>query len=147
LFVYFNKIKINYKKEFKISSIQSITNNNLTGYLMDKIKIIENKLIIIDDFNSNLILNKSIFSFPKDKPYLQTFFEDIRDKINKQNIEIIEIEHKPYHEIYKFKKGNFVAFYKFWYNGQGIFGNIEIIANRTTGLITEINSSLNLNHF
>ena len=141
------KIKINYKKEFKVSSIQSITDNNLTNYLIEKVKFIENKLIIIDNFEDDFTINQQFFSFPDDKPYLQIFFEEVKDKANSQNIEIIEIEHKPYHEIYKFQRGNFVAFYKFWYNGQGRFGNIEIIANRTTGLIPEINSLLNLNNF
>lgn len=140
------KLKINYKKEFKISSIQSITDSNLTNLLIEKVKLLENKLVIIDDFDTDLIINQQDFSFPEDKPFLQTFFEDVKYRANSQNIEIAEIEHKPYHEIYKFQRGNFVAFYKFWYDGQGRFKNIEIIVNRTTGLISEINSFLNLNH-
>lgn len=140
------KIKINYKKEFKISSIQSITESNLALSLSEKVKLIENKIVIIDDLENSLEIDQKDFVFPDDKPFLQKFFEEIKFKANQQKIEIAEIEHKPYHEIYKFQKGNFVAFYKFWYNGQGRFGNIEIIANRTTGLIPELNSLLNLNH-
>lgn len=140
------KIKINYKKEFKISSIQSITEGSLALSLSEKVKLIENKIVIIDDFENSLEIDQKDFVFPDDKPFLQAFFEEIKFKANQQKIEITEIEHKPYHEIYKFQKGNFVAFYKFWYNGQGRFGNIEIIANRTTGLIPDINSFINLNH-
>lgn len=140
------KIKINYKKEFKISSIQSITDSNLALSLTEKVKLIENKMVIIDDFENIFEINQQEFSFSNDKPFLQVFFEEIKDKANAQKIEIIEIEHKPYHEIYTFQRGNFEAVYKFWYNGQGRFGNIEIIANRTTGLIPEINALLNLNH-
>ena len=140
------KIKINYKKEFKISSIQSITESNLALSLSEKVKLIENKIVIIDDLENSLEIDQKDFVFPDDKPFLQKFFEEIKFKANQQKIEIVAIEHKPYHEIYKFQKGNFVAFYKFWYNGQGRFGNIEIIANRTTGLIPDINSFLNLNH-
>jgi hypothetical protein len=140
------KIKINYKKEFKISSIQSITDSNLALSLTEKVKLIENKIVIIDDFENVFEINQQEFSFSNDKPFLKVFFEEIKDKANAQRIEIIEIEHKPYHEIYTFQRGNFVAVYKFWYNGQGRFGNIKIIANRTTGLIPEINSLLNLNH-
>ncbi len=56
-----------------------------------------------------------------------------------------DIEHKQYHEIYVFQKNGFTATYKFHYNGQGRFGRYEIIQNRTTGLIEEINSILNNN--
>lgn len=140
------KIKINYKKEFKISSIQSITESNLALSLSEKVKLIENKIVIIDDLENSLETDQKDFVFPDDKPFLKKFFEEIKFKANQQKIEIVSIEHKSYHEIYKFQKGNFVAFYKFWYNGQGRFGNIEIIANRTTGLIPDINSFLNLNH-
>jgi hypothetical protein len=137
------RLKINYKKEFKISTIQNITDNSLTKLLMEKVKIIENKLVIIDEKCEDIEINQRELTFPEDKPFLKLFFEQLKTKVNNQNIEIVDIEHKPYHEIYKFQKGNFVAFYKFWYDGQGRFKNTEIIVNKTTGLIPDINSLLN----
>ena len=42
-----------------------------------------------------------------------------------------------------FKKNGFIAAYKFWYDGKGIFKKVEIITSKTTGLIEEINELLN----
>lgn len=133
------KVKINYKKDFKVSSIQSITESNLALAVTEKLKLIENKMIVIDDLEKSTEIHQKDFAFPDDKPFLQTFFEEIKEKANALKIEIVAIEHKPYHEIYTFRRGNLVAFYKFWYNSSAKFTKVELIENKTTGLIEEIN--------
>lgn len=135
-----SKLKIYYKRDFKVSSIQCINEGDLSNLLLNKIKFIEDKVIIVEEIANTLIQKE--FSFQEDSPHLKSFFDQIRLKVTPFNIEIADIEHKPYHEIYKFQKGGLVAFYKFWYNGKGEFNKTEIIVNRTTGLTSEINSIL-----
>ena len=130
-------LKIYYNKKNQISYIQKTCSSELGNYLAMKLEIIVKKIIFIDKRNED---EPKHFYFPHD--FLKDFYDSILSKIKPLGIFIDEIEHKPFHEIYKFRKNNLVAFYKFWYNSEGLFGKIEIIENKTTGLKEEINRIL-----
>jgi len=104
---------------------------------------LENKSIVLSEDESTKEEVEKQFQF--DKSHLKEFYESILSKTQKSKILIDSVEHKPYHEIYEFKKNGFTATYKFHYDGKGIFKKTELINNRTTGLglVDEINSLLN----
>ena len=104
--------------------------------------------VILNQLVNRIIVIASEIEIPEqhfhfNQEFLKDFYEKIKLKLIPAKILISNIESKSYCEIYEFKKGGFVATYKFHYNGKGIFKKTEIIASRTTGLIEEINSLLN----
>jgi hypothetical protein len=66
--------------------------------------------------------------------FLQHFYENLKSKMDAENITISNIVHNQYNEVYEFKKNGSVATYRFWYNGKNAFKKIEIVSNKTTGL-------------
>ncbi len=136
--------KIHFNNQNKITRIEKQTNTTvLVESIYSALAQLENKAIIL----SEEIINESVIgnSFEFETSYLKEFYENIFLKMDGKGFVVSNIEHKQYHEIYVFKKNGFTATYKFHYNGQGRFGNIEVIQNRTTGLTEEINSILNTN--
>jgi hypothetical protein len=132
--------KIAYNKQNKISSIQKPNNTDFANLLAQKLQMLVNKTVILDTEQETEKVEIKEFDFAE--PFLRDFYEFVSSKVKDLGISVVEIEHKPYHEIYKFQKGNFVAFYKFWYNGKGKFQKTEIIQNKTNGLVGEINKVL-----
>ena len=116
-------------------------NTPLVETIYSVLKNIENKVIVIKNNDESILEDQKQFEF--DNKFLMDFFESIKVKVESSNILINSIEHKQYHEIYEFKKNGFIAAYKFWYDGKGIFKKVEIITSKTTGLIEEINELLN----
>lgn len=135
--------KIAYNKQNKISSIQKPNNTDFANLLAQKLQMLVNKTVILDTEQETEKVEIKEFDFAE--PFLRDFYEFVSSKVKDLGISVVEIEHKPYHEIYKFQKGNFVAFYKFWYNSKGKFQKTEIIQNKTTGLVEDINKTLNSN--
>ncbi|CAK0755758.1 exodeoxyribonuclease V [Gammaproteobacteria bacterium] len=134
--------KIHFNNQNKITSIEKPTNTTtLCDSIYSAITQLENKAIILSEETTAESVSEKTFEF--EKPYLKEFYENIILKMTENGFVISDIEHKQYHEIYVFKKNGLTATYKFHYNGQGRFGRYEIIQNRTTGLIEEINSILN----
>ncbi len=134
--------KIHYNNQNKISRIEKPTNSDaLVERIHSALSQLENKAIVLLEEEPNKSVTEKQFEF--DQPFLKEFYENQIIKIVPNNIQISEIEHKQYHEIYEFKKNGLVATYKFHYNGQGRFSRYEIIQNRTTGLVEEINELLN----
>lgn len=131
--------KIHYNSQNKITIIEKPVNRTAFLESIHSLLIqLENKAIIVSEKEETRNeINGKIFEF--DKEFLKEFHEDITLKIARNGFVINNIEHKQYHEIYQFKKDGFIATYKFHYNGQGRFGKFEVIQNRTTGLIDEIN--------
>ncbi len=131
--------KIHYNNQNKITSLEKPTNSNpVSESIHSALKQLENKTIILPEEELQELASNKQFEF--DKPFLEEFYESIKLKIEPSGFQISDIEHKPFHEIYEFKKNGFIAAYKFWYDGKSIFRKIEIIPTRTTGLTDEINS-------
>jgi hypothetical protein len=133
--------KIHYNNHSKITTIEKPTSSNtFVETIYSILTQLENKIIVVSHEKTIESENEKQFEF--EKSVFKEFYESILVKTRPQNIKISNVEHKQYHEIYEFKKNGFVATYKFHYNGQGRFGNYEIIQNRTTGLTDEINELL-----
>jgi len=134
--------KIHYNNQDKITSIEKPTNSNsFADRIYSILTQLENKVIILKDDEGTDLADEIYFEFGE--PFLKEFYENLKIKLGPSNIVICNIDHKPYHEIYEFKKNGFNATYKFWYDGRKIFRKTEIIITRTTGLTDEINSLLN----
>jgi len=132
--------KIHYNDQNKISIIEKSTNSSpISETIFSKIQQLINKVIITPVEDESKASAKS-FEFEAD--FLQNFYENIKTKTDNANITISNIEHHQYLEVYEFKKNGFVATYRFWYNGKNAFKKIEIVTNKTTGLIEEINALL-----
>jgi len=133
--------KIHFNNQNKITRIEKPTNSTeLVESIYSALTQLENKAIILSEEITTESVNANYFEF--ETPYLKEFYENISLKMTGNGFMINDIEHKQYHEIYVFQKNGFTATYKFHYNGQGRFGKFEIIQNRTTGLIDEINDLL-----
>jgi len=108
------------------------------------------KLFLINERNLQQTNIKDITDFSIsytpffEQDFLREFYERIKSKLEPLNLQITKIEHKPYHEIYEFKKNDLVATYIFWYDGSNTFNKMAVIPERTTGLAKEINELLNL---
>lgn len=137
--------KIHFNNQNKISRIEKPTNATaFTEIIYSALMQLENKTIILYEETVADSINEKHFEF--DKPFLKEFYEGVKIKIASSNFVIKSIEHKPYCEIYEFKKNGLNATYKFWYDGRNIFKKTEIIPTRTTGLINEINELLKNNY-
>jgi hypothetical protein len=133
--------KIHYNGQNKITRVEKPTNSSeLVESIYCTLTQLENKAIIISEENTTSSESKKQFEF--DQAFLEEFYESIKLKIESSNIYVNNIEHKPYCEIYEFKKNGLKATYKFWYDGKSIFKKTEIIPTRTTGLIDDINELL-----
>jgi len=135
--------KIHYNNRQKISCIEKQI--NLTQQwvieLFNLLKTLENKTIVLKT-DDEQIADEKVFDFPIDKPFLKEFYENIKSKLSTTGINILDIDHKKYHEIYTFGKSGLVAVYKFHYNRKGMFTTTQIVQNRTTGLVEDINQIL-----
>lgn len=133
--------KIHYNGQNKITRIEKPTNSSeLVESIYSTLTQLENKEIIISEEETAFSESKKQFEF--DQPFLEEFYESIKLKTDSSNIYVNYIEHKPYCEIYEFKKNGLKATYKFWYDRKSIFKKTEIIPTRTTGLIDDINELL-----
>ena len=133
--------KIHFNNQNKITRIEKPTNSSeLVESIYSALTQLENKAIVIAEEETTSSESKKQFEF--DQPFLEEFYESIKLKIESSNIYVNSIEHKPYCEIYEFKKNGLKGTYKFWYDGRSIFKKTEIIPTKTTGLIEEINELL-----
>lgn len=131
------RIIIYYKKDGRISSIKNIENNSLSKELIDILKIIENKKIIIDEAKTE---EKSIPEFIFTEKFLKDFYELISSKLQANNIKIIDIKNYPYMQKYVFQKGAFTAEIDFFYNNKKQFKRFIPQVNKSTSteLLNEI---------
>lgn len=126
--------KINYNSHNRITVIQKPVNSaEFTEIIYMKLAKIQNKTIIMAEPETV----ETEFEFKQ--PFQKEFYENLKEKLQPFGFQIIQIEHKQYHEIYEIKKNSFTATYKFWYDGKFKFKKTEIIPSRTTGLVEEIN--------
>jgi len=131
--------KIHYNGQNKLTTIEKPSNSSeFVENIFVKLTELQNKIIVIED--KETVREDSVFIF--DQPFLEEFYKVINAKLEPSDIEITDIIHNQWHEIYVFRKNGFSASYKFWYNGKSIFRKTEIIQNQTTGLTEEINSLL-----
>ena len=138
-------LKIHFNNQNKISNVEKPSNTTaFSDIIYGALKRLEGKSILLPEDVSQELVSEKLFEF--DKPFLKDFYERLRTKLATKNLFINTIEHKPYHEIYEFRKGGLNATYKFWYDGKNVFGKTEIIPTKTTGLTDEINELLTINH-
>jgi hypothetical protein len=131
--------KVHYNGQNKITTIQKPANSSaLIERIYVKLAQIQDKTIIIAGQEPEH--TRTEFEFGK--PFLREFYDNIKGKLEPSNFCIATIDHNNWHEIYEIRKGEFMATYKFWYDGKGIFKKTEIIPTRTTGLVDEINELL-----
>lgn len=137
-------IKIHYSGADKVTTIEkSASQNGFLQSVHEKLKVLQNKKIIIQrsEENSAEIVPEVEFEF--DHQFLKDFYDAINEKLKREGLTITSIDHKQYHEIYEISKNNLKATYKFHYNGRNQFGKFEIITSKTTGLTDEIGEILN----
>jgi len=132
-----SRIIIYYNKDGRISSIKNIENNSFSKELIDILKIIENKKIIIDEAKTE---EKSIPEFTFTEKFLEDFFKFISSKLQANNIKIIDIKNYPYMQRYVFQKGAFTAEIDFYYNSKKQFTRTIPQKNKSTSteLLNEI---------
>lgn len=95
--------KIHYSNQNKITSIEKPTNSNsLSETIHSALTQLENKAIILPE--EEMTASETEIQFEFDKPFLQEFYESIKIKVEPSHFHISAIEHKPFHEIYEFKK-------------------------------------------
>jgi hypothetical protein len=129
--------KLNYNSHNKITTIQRPGySTEFVENLYLKLSALENKIVVIAD------VAKKEVEFEFEHAFQKEFYEAISEKLESNDFQIVQIEHKQYHEVYTIKKNGFTATYKFWYNGKFKFKKTEIIPSRTTGLVEEINEIL-----
>lgn len=129
-----DRIQIFYDGKNKIKNIRSIDNN--LPELLEEIKIKLHDTIVF-------ITKEKSEEFLFSEPFLKDFYNNLLDKLNSLEIEIIEIKHNNYCERYTFKKNVEIAVIDFWYNGKKQFkkapqhqqgSSIELV-NEIYGLI------------
>ncbi len=129
-----DRIQIYYNGKNKITSIKSIENNTFE-------KLIE---LLKKELLDTIVLtkvDKSKFVFQED--FLESFYFSIKEKIEKHNISIININHINYCERYTFEKDSKVAIIDFWYNGKKQFKKAPQVQNNSSvELVKEILESL-----
>jgi hypothetical protein len=131
--------KVHYNGQNKITTIQKPANSSaFIERIYAKLAQLQNKTTII----AGQELEQTRTEFEFGKPFLREFYDNIKAKLEPSNFCIATIDHYNWHEIYEIRRGEFMATYKFWYDGKGVFKKTEIIPARTTGLVDEINELL-----
>lgn len=113
---------IYYNKKSRITNIQMSTYNELSERLYEKLKILIDKTIIIEDHESTIPNDEeSYITFPADKPFLKEFFEKVKSKVSVENILIKNVIHHNFLEKYEFTKNGHKAYIDIYYNSKGRF--------------------------
>ncbi len=134
-------LRIYYNKKQVITSILGPSSPSaLADELIQLLLPLKNKKIISHDEIAKTENQKKDFQF--EHQFLQDFYKALCIKIEGSGIKITDIESKAYHEIYTFQKDGLKATYKFHYKKNGQIKSNEVIPNRTTGLVDDINALL-----
>jgi len=82
--------------------------------------------------------------FDPSKPYTEALYQDIRAVLSGIGIMVQSITHIDYKERYRFSRGSEVSVLDFNYNGDGFFGKIGVLPNRSNSpaLLSEIKLAL-----
>lgn len=123
--------RIHFNGRNRISKIEKpINSTEISEYIFNKLKVLQGVKIV----------TSSEFEF--DKPFLQEFYNKVKNNIEPFGFHIINIEHNDWQEVYTVQKDPYFATYKISYNKKGLFTGAINIPKRTTGLTDEINEIL-----
>ncbi len=114
-------IMLYYNSKNIVTKILTNRDSNLSSSIIEKLRFILNKEIIIKVDNPEPINNSLSFEFPIEYPFLNELYTNICSKINKENIIISDIKHLQWRERYSFTKDSFIAVADFTYNKKGEF--------------------------
>lgn len=109
-------IKVDYNKKNKISGIQKITDNELSHFILQKLQILVDKFIILDQ-----PINIEPKKFEFHEPFLKEFYDFIVLKVSNHEIFVEDIKQSQWLQKYTFKKGNLTAEIDFYYNSKKQF--------------------------
>ncbi len=110
-------IKVYYNKDNKVSSVQKTSNTEFANIILQKLKILVNKTIILDAEKEDVLNGEFNFA----EPFLREFYEYVTSKVNPVGISVFEIEQYNWLQKYIFKKGGFIAEIDFYYNNKKQF--------------------------
>lgn len=126
---------IDYGGNDKISSIRIKHNDEFSVKLQKLLKSIINKTIIVEKVENSIETNiEKNFDFPHDKPFLSTFYKNIKSLISEYKIIITNITHHLYLEKYEFTKNGHQVFIDFYYNKKGQFKRTVPNEKKTTSI-------------
>ena len=114
-------ILLHYNKKNKVTKILANEDSDSSYSLIEALRFIKNKEIIIKVENPESINDSSSFEFPAEYPFLNDLYENICSKIKKENIIISDIEHLKWRERYRFTNTNYKVIADFIYNKKGEF--------------------------
>lgn len=136
--------KLYYNGAGMVTSVEVINSNTIAGHWLVKAfdGLIKREIVLCREKEAEV---STACRFEFEDKNLEAFYRELTEKLEGAGIAVQDIEHKNFHEIYTFEAGGFKACYKFWYNGKGKFTKTEVVANRTTGLVDEINECLTVN--
>lgn len=137
-------VKLYYNGAGMVTSSEVANTNTIPGQWLAKAfdELIKREIVLCREKETE---ENTACLFEFEDKNLEAFYRELTKKLEGSGIAVQDIEHKSFHEIYTFESGGFKACYKFWYNGKGRFTKTEVITNRTTGLVDEINECLTVN--
>ncbi|MBC8526273.1 MAG: AAA family ATPase [Candidatus Cloacimonetes bacterium] len=114
-------ILLYYNNKNMVTKILANEDSDSSDSLIEELRFIINKEIIIKDENPESINNSLSFEFPAEFPFLNDLYENICSKIKKENIIISDIKHLQWRERYRFTNTNYKVIVDFIYNKKGEF--------------------------
>jgi len=126
------RVQIYYNRQNKITRVNCIDNDVLVDLMDELKKSLLNVIVYKEQDNNN-----QEFTFTK--PFLEEFYNILKEKVAKRDISITDIQHLPYRERYTFKKDVNIAIIDFIYNGGSQFqATPEPRKNSSKELVNEI---------
>jgi tRNA A37 threonylcarbamoyladenosine biosynthesis protein TsaE len=114
-------IMLYYNSKNKVTKILANEDSNLSSLIIEKLRFILNKEIIIKVEIPKPINDNLSFEFPVEFPFLKDLYDNICSKVKKENIIISDIKHLQWRERYRFTKDNLIAVADLTYNKKGEF--------------------------
>jgi len=120
-------ILFHYNKQNRVTKISANKDSDFSYSLIEKLRFIINKEIIMKGKNLKPINDILSLEFPTEYPFLNELYDNISSKIKKENIIISDIKHLHWRERYRFIQDNFIVVADFTYNKKGKFKVLPII--------------------
>lgn len=128
-----SSISFNYRGDWKVSGVKSITANGFDVELMTLLGQLEGTLLDIPDSPKEA-------KFHFSEPFLKELYLNVLEKINGVEINVNKIKSRPYCERYYFVRNNELAVIEFSYNKSNQFKKVQPMPQlgNSTRLIDEI---------
>jgi hypothetical protein len=126
-------ISFNYKGNWKVSGVKSITQNGFDVELLTLLGQLEGTLLDVPESSKDT-------QFHFSESFLEEFYLNVLVQINSVGADISKIESRSFCERYAFVKGNELAVIEFWYNKSSQFTTVQPMPqlSNSTRLIDEI---------